>query len=64
MTTPKPNPNWRETLDTREQEELRLAQYYATFFHHGTTGHLRLMLINKLAILIDTLSAPDTETAA
>jgi hypothetical protein len=46
-------PPWRDTLDPREAAELVLAELYAERFHHGTDGHHRLMLIAKLAKLLD-----------
>lgn len=51
--------NWRDDLTEKEQSELRLAEYYTIFLHHGTPGHSRLMLIHKLATLIDQKASPD-----
>lgn len=47
---------WRESLSEREQKELLLADFYANKCDHGTPGHVRLMLIAKLASLIDSLT--------
>lgn len=68
MTIKTPNnpfPNstpWRELdLDGREIRELQLAELYATQFHHGTDGHNRLMLLAKLAALLDRAVAANAD---
>lgn len=46
--------DWRETLiDDRQRKETAFAELYATEFNHGTTGHNQLMLIARLAELLD-----------
>lgn len=50
---------WRSELDERQLKELKLAIIYAEDFHHGTTGHNQLMLIAKLAEILDR--QPDSE---
>lgn len=45
--------NWTQELDERQRKELELARLYAKDFAHGTTGHNQLMLIAKLAELLD-----------
>jgi hypothetical protein len=47
------NKTWRDELDERELKEVELALLYAKEFHHGTAGHNRLMLIAKLAAMLD-----------
>lgn len=44
---------WEKLLDERQAKELAFARMYATAFHHGTDGHSRLMLIAKLAEMLD-----------
>lgn len=44
---------WESQLDNRQHKELRLAQLYAKDFAHGTTGHNQLMLIARLADLLN-----------
>lgn len=46
----------RDYFDDRQQKEIRLAQVYAEEFGHGTDGHGRLLLINRLAELLDNVS--------
>ena len=43
---------WWDRLDGREQAEVKLARFYAKQ-PHGTAGHNRLLLIAKLADLLD-----------
>lgn len=45
---------WLDALDERQQKEVKLARLYATQeFSHGTTGHADLLLIARLADLLD-----------
>lgn len=37
-----------ENFTEREMSEIELARIYAASFNHGTDGHNRLLLINKL----------------
>ena len=46
--------NWEEgLLDEREQKEVRFARLYARDFAHGTDGHSRIMLIAKMAYILE-----------
>lgn len=45
--------NWRAQFSEREQKEIRFAELYAAEYSHGTTGHNALLLIAKLAGLLD-----------
>jgi hypothetical protein len=47
------NQSWRKLLSAREQKEVAFAEVYAKMFGHGTAGHNRLMLIAKIAELLD-----------
>ena len=44
---------WRSLFDERQLKEIDLAVIYARDFHHGTTGHNALMIIAKMAALLD-----------
>jgi hypothetical protein len=44
---------WADELDDRQRKEIELARLYATKYAHGTDGHHRLLLIAKLAELLD-----------
>jgi hypothetical protein len=48
-------PDWMLELDERQCMEIGFARYYADDFHHGTDGHHRLMLIAKLADMLDDM---------
>jgi hypothetical protein len=48
---------WLDALDDRQQREAEFARVYASAYHHGTDGHSRLMLIARLAALLDTTEA-------
>ena len=50
--SPAPSP-WAEQLDARQLKEIEFARIYAKDFAHGTDGHHRLLLIAKLADLLD-----------
>jgi hypothetical protein len=45
--------DWPRQLDDRQRKELQLARYYAQNLSHGTDGHHRLLLIAKLAEMLD-----------
>jgi hypothetical protein len=47
--------DWFETLlDARQQKEVSFAKIYDTDdYRHGTDGHNRLVIISKLATLLD-----------
>jgi hypothetical protein len=45
--------SWAAMLTEREHNELRFARLYAEQFAHGTDGHNRLLLIAKLADMLD-----------
>lgn len=45
--------NWTNELDERQCKEIAFARAYATSFSHGTDGHNRLLLIAKMAELLD-----------
>lgn len=45
---------WRTMLlDERQQKEIKFAELYAQDFNHGTTGHNQLLLVARLAELLD-----------
>ncbi len=47
--------NWRDFFDDRQNMEMLFAQEYAERFMHGTDGHNRIALINRLRLLIDDI---------
>jgi hypothetical protein len=44
---------WLEEFDQREQKSIDHARLYAAHYAHGDPGHLHLMIIAKLAALLD-----------
>jgi hypothetical protein len=44
---------WLKELDERQRKEVEFALIYADGFAHGTDGHNRLLLIAKLARMLD-----------
>lgn len=40
-------------LNERERLEIELCQHYAEFYHHGTPGHQRMLVIAKLANILN-----------
>lgn len=44
---------WLDFFDSREQREIDFARLYAAQYDHGTPGHLQLLIIAKLAALLD-----------
>lgn len=46
---------------SRALQELDFARTYYTSFHHGTDGHSRLVLIAKMAELLDDKEAAHAE---
>lgn len=44
---------WRIHFDERQRKEIAFAQLYARDFHHGTSGHNDMMIIAKMAELLD-----------
>lgn len=46
--------DWVDLLDEREDKEIDFSLLYSRDFAHGTAGHNRLMLVAKLARLLDT----------
>lgn len=45
--------DWRNRLDERQRQEVAFATLYTTQFNHGTTGHNQLLLIHRLAELLE-----------
>lgn len=48
--------NWRLLFDERQRKEIEFAQVYGKDFGHGTTGHNQLLIIARLAELLDSLA--------
>lgn len=51
--TPPAAPTWMDGMDERQRQEIAFARVYANQFGHGTDGHHRLLLIAKLAGMLD-----------
>lgn len=49
--------DWRYAFDDRSMTEIKFAQEYLDKFNHGTTGHNALVIIAKLAKLLDANGA-------
>lgn len=49
----KPIESWESNFTEREMKEIKLAEVYARDFAHGTTGHNALMIIAKMAALLN-----------
>lgn len=47
--------DWRKLLDDRQHLEVDWALLYDRDFHHGTTGHNQLLVIAKLAHMLDAV---------
>ena len=47
--------NWRNGLDERQRKEVEWAEKYVGEFNHGTVGHNQLVVIAKLAGLLDEI---------
>lgn len=52
-----PVPEWEKLLDDRQRAEIAFAKMYTKSFAHGTDGHHRLMIIARLAELLDHYEA-------
>lgn len=49
--------SWTDELNERQIKEVDFALVYDNSFNHGTAGHNRLLLIAKLAELLDAAYA-------
>lgn len=45
--------HWLDLLDERQRKAVAFAEHYATTFSHGATGHNDLLLIHRLAGLLE-----------
>jgi len=45
--------SWRQMLDERQRKAIAFAETYVRDFNHGTVGHNDLVLIARLAELLD-----------
>lgn len=52
---------WMKELDDRQRKEVEFARLYADAFGHGTTGHNQLVLIAKLAEMLDRFEVGSNE---
>lgn len=44
---------WKIQLTDRERKEVEFCQEYAQNFNHGTDGHSRMLLVARLAQIIE-----------
>jgi len=49
--------SWRQMLDERQRKAIAFAETYVRDFNHGTVGHNDLVLIARLAELLDIAAA-------
>lgn len=54
---------WTAQLDERQQKELKFARLYQKDFGHGTDGHHRLLLIARLADMLDDIYRVQDDSA-
>lgn len=45
--------DWVEEFDDRQRKEISLARLYERDYHHGTNGHNDLMIIAKMAGILN-----------
>lgn len=61
---------WKTHFTDRQKKEIAFCVDYAKKYNHGTDGHIRLVLIAKMAELLDqglvpiTLEKPDENIPA
>lgn len=48
-------PEWFKGLSEREQNEVNFCMVYSEQFSHGTDGHTRLLMVAKLAKMLDEM---------
>jgi hypothetical protein len=53
---------WETHFNERELKEIEFARKYASDFNHGTDGHIRLILLARLADLLDMGLVPHNVT--
>jgi hypothetical protein len=56
------NTIWIKQFEERQKQEIKLARLYAKEFNHGTTGHNALMIIAKMAEILDQHEQAYTNT--
>lgn len=53
--------NWLDEFDERQQKAIDFARLYVSQYSHGEPGHLHLVIIGKLAALLDAHNGITTE---
>lgn len=56
-TPAKLSPHWLAQFDERQQKTIQFARLYAADFGHGADGHNNMMVIAKLAALLDEMQS-------
>ena len=63
MDTPKPISNdWLNEFDTRQQIQIEFSALYAQDYHHGADGHNSMIIIAKMASILDELTGGEDDT--
>jgi hypothetical protein len=52
---PQPPPDWLVHFDDRQRKQIAFSRLYARDFAHGATGHNDMMIVAKMAELLDGL---------
>lgn len=55
-------PEWFKGLSEREQNEVNFCMVYSEQFAHGTDGHTRMLIVAKLAKMLDEMELARNET--
>jgi hypothetical protein len=50
---PSTESEWIDQLDERQKKQIAFCELYASDFHHGADGHNSMMLIAKMASLLN-----------
>ena len=56
--------NWRETLDERQRKSIDFAEAYTRYYNHGAVGHNDMILIARLAAILDEQQDGEVEAIA
>lgn len=54
-------PEWMKDLTERERKEIEFCRVYADSFNHGTDGHTRLLMVAKLAKMLDEQASKEKD---
>jgi len=54
---------WRDSFDERQRKQIEWARLYAKDFAHGADGHNAMMIISKMAQMLDDLEGAGVTNA-